>query len=131
MGEEGYEGMEGGAVGDNNKGEPRGEVFFSDMDAMDLYIDEHISPNSSGGGAGWVCCICGRSAVNRLDIKRHIESKHCSTPGFSCDAPGCEGPLQVDKTRHSLATHKRLKHNITETNARKEAQKLMFRPSFK
>ena len=36
---------------------------------------------------------------------------------FSCDVPGCDA--QLHKTRHSLATHKRLKHNITETNIRK------------
>jgi len=110
--EDPYEGamMDTSAGGDQNKG----STFFTNMEEMDNFIDENIS---SGTPTGWVCCLCGRSAVNRLDIKRHIESKHCGTPGFSCDVTGCEA--QLHKTRHSLATHKRLKHNITESNSRK------------
>ena len=33
----------------------------------------------------------------------------------SCDVPGCQAPGgTLHKTRHSLATHKRLKHGITD-----------------
>jgi len=73
--------MECGAGGDQNKG----STFFTDMQAMDNFIEDNIS---SGNPAGWVCCLCGRSAVVRRDIKRHIESKHCGSPVFSCDVPG-------------------------------------------
>ena len=38
------------------------------------------------------------------------------TPVFSCDVPGCQAPGgTLQKTRHSLATHKRLKHGITDS----------------
>ena len=73
---------------------PSGSTFFTNMEEMDNFIDENIS---SGTPTGWVCCLCGRSAVNRLDIKRHIESKHCGTPGFRWSMLFCFSPRDFNK----------------------------------
>lgn len=95
--------------GEQNKGR---EAFFADMESLDAFIDANTT--SAAPANGWACYICGRTAINKLDIKRHVESKHCSTMGFSCDVVGCTAPPgTLHKTRHSLATHKRLKHGIT------------------
>jgi len=100
--------------GEQNKGR---EAFFSDTASLDAFIDANTT--TAAPSQGWVCCICGRTAINRLDIKRHVESKHCSTMGFSCDVAGCGAPQgTLHKTRHSLATHKRLKHGITDGGTR-------------
>jgi len=112
--EEGYEGGLIGPGGEQNKG----QKFFCDLDSLDAFIDANTT--TAAPAQGWMCCICARTSINKLDIKRHIESKHCSTMGFSCDVGGCVtapgGTLH--KTRHSLATHKRLKHGITDRGLR-------------
>ena len=100
-----------------NKAIP-GQKFFCDLDSLDAFIDANTT--SAAPAQGWMCCLCARTSINKLDIKRHIESKHCSTMGFSCDVEGCiAGPNgNLHKTRHSLATHKRLKHGITDRGGR-------------
>lgn len=107
-----------------------GQKYFSDMDSMDVYIEENIT--TAAPAQGWFCCLCGKTFINKLDVKRHIESKHCTTMGFrliiasstmtitspcSCDVSGCQGGGVKHKTRHSLATHKRLKHGITDRSS--------------
>ena len=62
------------------RGQFSGEKFFSDLDALDAFIDENTS--TAAPAQGWVCCLCGRNSINKLDIKRHVESKHCTTIGF-------------------------------------------------
>jgi len=50
------------------------------LDALDAFIDANTS--TAAPAQGWVCCLCGRNSINKLDIKRHVESKHCTTIGF-------------------------------------------------
>jgi hypothetical protein len=50
------------------------------MDLLDAYIEANTA--TAAPAQGWFCCLCGRTSVNKLDIKRHVESKHCSTMGF-------------------------------------------------
>ena len=48
----------------------------------------------------WECCSCGQTSAKGIDIKRHIEARHVSFPGFNCNNCG-----KLYKTRNSLRNH--------------------------
>ena len=54
----------------------------------------------------WTCAFCGQITATKLDVSRHIESKHVPLPNLKCDV--CQNPA---KTRDSLRRHK-TKHHI-------------------
>ena len=48
----------------------------------------------------WECISCGKTSSQGIDIKRHIEARHLSFPGFNCSNCG-----KLYKTRNSLRNH--------------------------
>ena len=54
----------------------------------------------------WTCSLCGQIAANKLDINRHIESKHVKLPELYCDI--CSKP---SKTKNSLRMHMKNYHS--------------------
>ena len=49
----------------------------------------------------WFCSVCGKEAVNKHDMIRHVESLHVTNhPGYKCDY--CE---TIVKSRNALRLH--------------------------
>ena len=48
----------------------------------------------------WSCNICYSQFFKKIDVRRHLESKHVKLPKLLC--PNCSKP---HKTRHSLGIH--------------------------
>ena len=53
----------------------------------------------------WRCGMCGKQAINKIDISRHIESNHVILPPLICGV--CN---QSFKTRRTLRTHELTVH---------------------
>ena len=54
----------------------------------------------------WCCDLCDRSFVGKIDVTRHIETKHVLLPLLPCDLCG-----RLIKTRHNLRIHMKKVHN--------------------
>ena len=54
----------------------------------------------------WYCCLCGQMCSNKLDVSRHIESKHVILPVINCNICG-----KPSKTRNSLRMHMKTYHS--------------------
>jgi len=63
-------------------------------------LDEAIEEMMYRAGTEWVCRQCGRSAVRRIDIARHVEARHVPNLQVSCQF--CNRNF---KTRDSLRKH--------------------------
>ena len=53
----------------------------------------------------WHCNLCGQQCLNKLDMSRHIESKHVNLPELNCDICG-----KSSKTRNALRMHMKNYH---------------------
>ena len=65
-----------------------------------LELDDAIELMMYKPGSEWVCRECGRSAVRRIDIARHVEARHVPNLRVSCQF--CNRNF---KTRDSLRKH--------------------------
>ena len=70
---------------------------LDDFLAVNTYKDQTVGR--------WMCGICGLSFLNKIDVNRHIESKHVILPELLCAI--CNKP---SKTRHSLRIHMKITH---------------------
>ena len=70
---------------------------LDDFLAVNTYKDQTVGR--------WMCGICGLSFLNKIDVNRHIESKHVILPELLCAI--CNKP---SKTRHSLRIHMKNTH---------------------
>ena len=61
-----------------------------------------MSRNETGD---WQCNECYRTSNKKINIMEHIEASHVKSPGYNCDI--C---YKTFKTKHSLRTHKNVKH---------------------
>jgi len=89
-GDEAYEGMEGGAVTDNSKGQDDESNY--QFEAANAMIDD--------SGPVPACTRCGKTASKRSDLVKHVISKHIPTPAVSCQF--CSKQY---KNRNSLQVH--------------------------
>jgi rubredoxin len=74
---------------------------------LDSDVDSQIDKYIRNIGNEWNCTECGKSAKNRIGLRRHIEAQHIVSPGFQCDICGF-----VSKTRHALRGHKDYNHKM-------------------
>ena len=74
-------------------------LCFVDLDSVIL---SKMSRNEAGD---WQCNDCYRTSNKKINIMEHIEASHVETPGYNCEI--C---YKIFKTKHSLRTHKNVKH---------------------
>jgi len=75
------------------------QQYEADLDALIL---SKMVRNDNGD---WQCNDCFRTSNKKINIMEHIEASHVDSPGYNCDI--C---YKVFKTKHSLRTHKNVKH---------------------
>ena len=71
-------------------------------------LDNFVNLNSEKDGATsrWYCNLCGHMFSSKIDLTRHMESKHVSLPMLACELCG-----KLIKTRHTLRVHMKKIHN--------------------
>ena len=71
-------------------------------------LDEYVNTNclKDQFSKQWSCGLCGQQCSNRLDVARHIESKHVNLPELACNICG-----KPSKTRNSLRMHMKSYHS--------------------
>ena len=76
-------------------------VVSSSIEELDYQISQMMRkvPNEHNILV-WECSSCGQTSSKGIDIKRHIEARHVSFPGFNCNNCG-----KLYKTRNSLRNH--------------------------
>ena len=70
---------------------------------LEPFIEENYSRDPDS--RRFLCNICGKSSLTRLDVTRHIEAKHVILPEIYC--PQCGKP---SKNRNSLRVHIKSTH---------------------
>ena len=53
----------------------------------------------------WICSICGKTGVNKIDISRHIESNHAILPPLVCQFCNKFYKSKKSLRQHQVATH--------------------------
>lgn len=65
-----------------------------------MFVDLIESKMVNLGGSQWQCTLC-HQVMKKTNLVLHIESKHMSSGGFSCDVCG-----KYCSTRKALTIHK-------------------------
>jgi len=73
---------------------------------FDDFVSQNVFKDHS---MRWTCGICNQSTfLNKLDVIRHIESRHVILPEIFCNICG-----KPSKTRNALRMHKKNYHSST------------------
>ena len=75
------------------------DLYFADLNSE---IQCRMSKNDAGE---WQCNECYKTSNVKTNILEHIEAFHIQSSGYECEI--C---CKVFKTRHSLRTHRNVKH---------------------
>ena len=88
------------------------DLYFADLNSA---IQCRMSKNEAGE---WQCNECYKTSKVKTNILEHIEAFHIQSSGYECEI--C---CKVFKTRHSLRTHRNVKHKeVKYTNYKQDLQ---------
>ena len=90
------------------------KIFFLNSSGLTIELshedfDAYVDANSARDQFSklWHCSLCSHQCLHKLDMSRHIESKHVNLPELNCDVCG-----KASKTRNSLRMHMKNYHSI-------------------